>query len=162
EAEQRLKERTSCLKLIVSKGEKHSAKEEKINNVTYKMAENPMEITEMRFTFDGERGCLCYANAQGYKELFFGLGYNEFGLFPEEGYSDEVASVYAPGNYYKCAASGAWLDEATLHIIVQIIDTYLGSLHITVNFGEKDISVDMFKDAEDYMNEYDGSAYGQA
>lgn len=162
EALDKLNEYTKDLKLITAKGEKHSAKEHQIHNVTYKMDENPMAITDMRFTFDGEKGCFCYTNAQGYKELPFGMGYNEFGLFPEEGYSKEVASVYAPGNYYKCAASGAWLDENTLHIIVQIIDTYLGSLHITVNFGDSKIDVDMFKDAEDYMNEYRGEAHGRA
>ncbi|MBE6569148.1 MAG: serine hydrolase [Ruminococcaceae bacterium] len=154
----------SCrdLKLRTAAGETTAPTAERVNGITYTMDENPMAITRMRFTFAGEKGCLAYTNAQGDKELHFGLGQNAFVDFPEEGYSDEVASEYAPGNYYTCAASAAWEDENTLQILVQIIDTYLGSLHITVHFDGDEISVTMYKDAEDFLNEYTGEAYGKA
>jgi len=161
-AQQSLKEHTKDLKLITAKGEKHSPKEKLINNVTYKMDENPMDFSKLCFSFDGDKCRLIYTNATGDKELTFGMCRNEFGLFPEEGYAKEVASVYAPGNYYRCAASGAWIKEDTLHIIIQIIDTYLGSLHITVKFGDGDVDISIFKDGEDYMNEYEGDAHGRA
>ena len=65
-------------------------------------------------------------NTQSYNE-HNGMGYNEFGEFPEDGYSDEVGSV-SGNRRYSCAASASWHDERTLFIKVQIIDTYFGNI----------------------------------
>ncbi|MBE5866566.1 MAG: serine hydrolase [Lachnospiraceae bacterium] len=160
-AQDALKEYTKDLKLLVAKGEKHMECEKKVNGVTYTMNENPMGISKVCLTFEGDKGCFSYANEQGDKEIRFGLGYNEFGLFPQEGYSSEVGSQYAPGNYYKCAASAAWIEENKLRIVVQIIDRYFGNMSITLGFQGDRVGVFMQKNAEDFLEEYKGYAQGK-
>lgn len=160
-AQENLKAYVKDLKLLAAKGETHTPCEAMINGVTYTMNENPMGISKIRFTFEGDKGCFAYTNAQGDKEIQFGMGYNEFSLFPQEGYSSEVGSEYAPGNYYKCAASAAWVEENKLRIMVQIIDRYFGNLSITLGFQENKVGVYMQKHAEDFLDEYKGYAHGE-
>lgn len=148
------------LKLHVVPGEKHTKMADKINNVTYKMTENPMGITKMKFSFDGDKGVLYYTNAQGDKEIPFGIGENEFSIFPQAGYSDEVGSK-ASDKLYKCATSAAWVSDSQLFLKVQIIDTYFGILHMSVGFRDDKIGVYMEKTAEDFLNEYSGYAGGE-
>lgn len=152
---------TAELKLAFAKGETDSIWAEKVNGVTYEMEPNPMGITRMRLTFEKEKGSLFYTNAQGDKELEFGLGGNAFGLFPQEGYSDQVGSVSAPGHKYKCAASAAWVEEKKLFIKVQIIDDYFGNLSIVMGFRDDMLGVFMCKCAEDFLEEYQGFASGR-
>ena len=85
-----------------------------------------------------------------------------FAKFPQEGYSDEVGSVYAPGNYYDCCASFGWSGEQKLFIKVQIVDKYFGNLNISVGFRDEYIGIDMRKTAEDFLEEYHGFAGGKA
>lgn len=135
----------------------------RVSGKEYKMKDNPMGITRMKFTFSGDKGIWEYTNAQGNKRLEFGVGHNVFSKFPQEGYSDTVAHIYAPGNYYKCASSASWTHPNNMKILVQAIDKYFGRLHMRVSFIEDDtIAVDMFKIAEDFMHEYEGYAEGKA
>ncbi|MBE7053227.1 MAG: serine hydrolase [Ruminococcaceae bacterium] len=156
-----LKEYVEPLKLIKMEGPVDSEYKEKINGVTYELTENPMGIKELTFKFNGNKGTLCYTNAQGYKELNFGFGENVFGLFPQEGYSDEVGSKVAPGNKYKCCASAAWVEPHKLHIYVQIVDKYFGNAHMTFSFKGNEIGVLMRKTAEYFLMEYNGFAGGK-
>lgn len=152
---------TSQLKLYAARGEKMSSLETKINDVTYELEENPMGITKMRFVFEKEKGTLYYTNKQGDKEIVFGRCENEFGYFPEEGYSDMTGSVKAAGNRYYSAVSGAWTMRDSLLICVQIIDKYFGRLNIHVGFQGEYIGIQMNKCAEDFMETYEGYAYGK-
>ncbi len=157
-----LKKYTDTLKLFAVKGNKTCAMRDKINGVTYKMDENPMGITRMRFCFEGDKGVLYYTNTQGDKEIAFGMGYNEFGKFPQLGYSDIVGSQKGD-RLYGCAASAAWVTDYQLFMKVQIIDTYFGIL--SINFGFRDdgkLGVYMEKVAEDFLSEYEGFAGGTA
>lgn len=148
------------LKLATAQGDKYKPMQDKINGVTYKIDENQTGITEWKLCFDGDKGKLCYTNAQGYKEIVFGMCENEFAEFPQEGYSDEISSK--PGNrLYKYAASAAWVSDYQLFIKVQIIDTYFGRLGITVGFNEDgEMGVYMRKIAEDFLDEYTGYLCG--
>ena len=104
-----------------------------------------------------------YQNKQGEKTLVFGMGYNEFSKFPEEGYSDMVATEFAKGNYYDCACSAGWAETKKLRIKVQIIDKYFGRLNVTISFkDENTVGVYMQKTAEDFLNEYTGFASGKS
>ncbi|MBE5866970.1 MAG: serine hydrolase [Lachnospiraceae bacterium] len=161
EAQYSLMEYAKRLKLLTQPGEKDSTWKEKVHGVTYHMNENPMGIRTFKITFEGDKGCFAYTNEQGDKELYFGLGYNEFGVFPQEGYSDEVGSQYASGNYYKCAASAAWTEESKLQIMVQIIDRYFGNMTITLGFKDGEAGVFMHKNAECFLEEYQGYGMGR-
>ena len=160
-AQNSLKEYAKGLKLLVQPGQVHSDWENQVNGVTWHMNKNPMGITKFRITFEGDKGCFAYTNEQGDKEICFGLGYNEFGIFPQEGYSADVGSEYAPGNFYKCAASAAWTEESKLQIAVQIIDRYFGNMTMTFGFKDREVGVFMHKNAECFLDEYQGYGHGK-
>lgn len=148
-------------RLICATGKKTAALQDKINGKTFVLRDNPMKIREFSLNFNDEKCSFKYINEQGAKELYFKMCENFFSLFPQEGYSAEVGSVRADGHYYKCACSGAWQDEKTLFLKVQIIDDYFGRLSITFGFvDEKHVTLQMRKTAEDFLNEYQGWASG--
>ena len=87
----------------------------------------------------------------------FGFGRNVFAQFPEEGYSDLVGNEIAPGHTYRAAFSADWPEERKLRIRVQIIDKYFANLAIVFGFRDgKNVSVRMTKQAENFLNEYNG------
>lgn len=148
-------------KLLIQPGDSHSEWETKINGIPYVLNSNPMGIQRISLHFRGQEGTLCYTNAQGDKKLHFGLGCNCFDRFPHEGYSAEIGGSYASGNYYRCAASGGWIEENKLQIMVQIIDRYFGNMTITLGFQEEKVEVFMRKDAEAFLDTYQGYASGK-
>ena len=152
---------TDSLKLNCLKGETTSKTVDLINGKTYKLKENPMGIEWVKFDFEGEKGKISWKNAQGEKELPFGMGYNEFAKFPQTGYCDMVAAAPCEGNMYDCATSAIWDDEIKLVIKVQIIDKYFGRLAMSFAFEDDFIDVRMEKTAEHFLNEYEGTTYGK-
>ena len=162
EAQAELQTLTSSLKLLAVKGEKTSPLADKINGVTYKMAENKMGIKTVSFRFEKVGGVFCYENEDGYKEIPFGMCENVFGKFPQRGYADQIGTVPSD-KLYACAASGAWARDDQLIIKVQIIDDYFGNLNITAGFREDGkLGIFMKKTAEDFLQQYDGFAGGTA
>lgn len=157
-----LEEYVNNLKLSVAIGNTTSSCTYTINDVWYQMKENPMGITKMKISFNEGNGLLEYVNEQGLKKIRFGMGYNVFGRFPQEGYSNEIGTVQTENFYLQCAASGAWIDEHKLFIKVQIIDKYFGRLNMVLDFHEKDLNIYMNKCAEDFLKEYTGYACGHA
>ena len=158
-----LKEYSDSLKLYAVKSDIERDFEKKVNGKTFILNENPMGIKEISFNFTEDVCELNYINRQGAKTLYFRVNENEFGVFPEEGYSKEIGSQFAEGHYYKCAASAAWIESQKLFIRVQAIDDYFGLLNM--NFGFKDentVGIYMSKTAEDFFNEYKGFATGKA
>ena len=147
------------LKLYSAVGKSDSVIKEKINNVTYILDKNPMNITRIKFSFNGSGGTLYFTNEQGDKEIPFGMCCNEFSYFPQYGYSDTIGTKQG-NRLYKCATSGAWVSEHQLFIKCQIIDTYFGTLNINVGFKEDKIGIYMKKTAEDFLKEYEGFATG--
>lgn len=133
---------------------------EKINGMTYRLDKNPMEIEYVHFDLEGDKGILTYKNAQGVKQLPFGFGHNVFSEFPQEDYSDLIATVPEPGNRYRCAASADWPDEKTLRIKVQIIDKYFGNMSMVFGFKGDEVGIAMVKNAEAFLEEYQGYANG--
>ncbi len=161
DVQKRLTDYSKSLKLTTAYGEKSSSYADVINGKEFILCKNPMNIEKLSLHFDGDTGCLRYKNKQGEKELKFGMCENVFGLFPETGYSDECCDTSKPGHQYKCAASAGWVDERKLYIRVQIIDKYFGNLHIKLEFNEHGrLGLAMHKNAEAFLNEYQGYAAG--
>lgn len=154
---------SKSLKLYSLKGQSDRSLIKKINGKQFKLAENPMGITDIKFTFSGDEGVMEYTNAQGEKKLAFGIDKNTFGLFPEEGYSDLVGNTFTPGHYYESATSAKFADDNKLLILVQAIDKYFGRLCMQFGFTDdfSRISVIMVKAAEDFFNTYEGWAAGE-
>ena len=146
------------LELAVMTGEKDSPFAKELNGRTYRCEENPTGITKFSFVFheDGT-GILRYTNAQGDKELAFGLGRNVFSKFPQFGYSDLYCRVPTTNGFrYDCAASAAWGEEQKLLLRVQIIDRYFGNMFAIFSFREDVATVTMSKTAEYFLMEYVG------
>ena len=153
----------SSLKLLTANGEKTSPIADRINGVTYKMDDyNKMGLKSVCFRFENGGGVFCYENADGYKEIPFGMCENVFGKFPQKGYADGIGTI--PSDVlYDCAASGAWVSENQLVIKVQIIDKYFGNLNVTAGFRDDGkLGIFMKKTAEDFLQQYDGFAGGEA
>ena len=162
-AERSLADYVGGLKLYAVGGEAHSDIQDRISGRTFKLGSNPMGISEITLTFGDGECVMDYVNAQGRKSLVIGMCKNAFGIFPEEGYSKDVGSQPAPGNYYKCAASCAWVTPSKLFVRVQIIDTYFGILNMNFVFkDENTVGIYMNKTAEDFLNTYQGYADGRA
>ena len=161
EAYEALKNYCASRKLYALPDEGEHALMGKIDGVTYQLDENPMGIEWIRFSFEGKKGILSYCNRQGEKELTFGIGYNEFGKFLEEGYSDLVAGKPASGHYYDAACSADIPEEEKLRIKVQVIDKYFGTACFVFSFKDERVSINMAKTAEAFLDEYQGLANGK-
>ena len=159
--QKRLSAYADGLELAAAAGEAHSDFEKKINGKAYVLEKNPMGITRIKLSFSGDSGRLDYTNAQGAKSIVFGMCRNEYGDFPQEGYAGTVGSVQTKGHYYRCAASAAWVEPQKLFMKIQIIDAYFGNLNVTFGFRGDELGLFMNKNAEDFLDEYEGFASGK-
>jgi hypothetical protein len=157
-AEASLSEYTKDLKLRSMQGADDAEFRKELSGTTYLCDENPMGITEFTFDFtDKTSGVFRYKNAQGDKEIPFGVNHNVFGKFPELGYSnDRGAVVTTDGFMYRDAVSLAWLDEKKLILFVQIIDRYFGLMSATFAFNGEYAAAQFKKVGENFLNEYQG------
>ena len=154
-----LVEATKDLKLRSMKGDVTSPYAEKIDGREFTCESNPMGITKFSFHFFEDKPCeFRYNNKQGDKTLYFKMGENAFGKFPQLGYSNEVGGQRTTDGFmYDCAASAAWDDAAKLKLYVQVIDRYFGTLYMLFAFKGDEVAVNMVKSAEDFFGEYAGS-----
>ena len=126
----------------------------------YTVFNNPMQITSIRFEFDGEEGAMYYDTLRGEKKMPFGMAKNVFFPFPEKHYYDRQINLPA-NRELNAFASAEWVDEKTLHIRTYILDNSLGNMHTYVTFNGDKIGIRMTKVAEWFMDEYEGEAYGK-
>ena len=130
-----------------------------INGIKYLLKENPMFIKSIRLSFTENSGVFEFENDEGTNRITFGIGYNVFGKFPTKKRMSLTASVYEDGAY-NCAASAVWCEKNKLHIIVRVIDTYLGTLSIVIGFKDDKITVTMQKHSQRILDNYNGTATG--
>lgn len=162
EAYARLRELCDSCDFPVYPGNKTSPLADKVKNRKYILEKNNMGISEIAFDYDSEgNGVMKYTNAQGYKELKFGIGKYIIDTFPQDGYFGDTIGVDC-GRRYRCISSGAWTNANTLHIRSDIIDDYFGNLSITVVFKGDELSVYMEPHAEWFLAEYKGFTSGRA
>lgn len=156
----KLVEYSKGLKLAVSLGKKYSEYADEINGKSYKTDNNPMDISSFKIIFDDNSGKFIYVKDNKTKEITFGMGENLSGIFPEEGYSDEVGGKYAPGSFYKYMASASWVEDRKLNIKVHIIDKYLAQFNIVIGFKGDEVGMYMFAAAENFLRDYNGYTGG--
>lgn len=145
-------------KLSVARGDKFSEFSEKINGKVFICDTNIMGIKQFKFIFNGNDCVFHYMNEQGDKNLPFGMKENIYTKFPQYGYSNKYGNaVTTDGFQYNCAVSAGWIMNHVLQMKVQVIDNYLGTLVITVDFkNENEASIMMCKRAENFFDEYEG------
>ncbi len=154
----RLNEYLNSLTLRAVKGIENDELMKKINGKKFvAVGQNKQGMVAFTFHFEGEKGKLCYTNAQGDKELFFGVNKNVFGKFPQLGYSNEYGGVETTDGFtYDCAASLAFKDDDQLLLYVQIIDIYFGNMSMIVGVNGEYANVHMVRAAENFLDEYVG------
>ena len=133
--------------LLVEPGEYASDLIAKVNGQVYEFESNPCGVTDMKLTFEGDEGTFFYTNATRKHELHFGLGKNVFQNFPDYG--------------FKCGASAAFRADNNLLIKVQIIDSAVGNMYISLSFVDNYVTVMMRKMEETYFKEYNGVFSGK-
>ena len=155
----RLADMTSDLKLRTVKGKKTVPFAAEINGKTF-VVDGANKTGIERFSFDLSEDGECrfnYKNAQGEKVLKFGMCRNEFGKFPEFGYSNLRGGTVSDGGFtYDCAASAAWREDKKLMLRVWITDTYLGNMTAVFSFRDNKVWVRMVANAENFLKEYNG------
>lgn len=154
-----LQEKLASLKLAVTSGNASTPYADKINGQRFVCEKNDMGIKYFELSFEGDHGTLRYENAQGEKELSFGLAKNAFGKFPEFGYSDGHGGLPGPDGFlYDCAVSGAWSEERKFNLFCRIIDRYFGNLYMTFAWAEDGTAhVQMISTAENFLGAYRGA-----
>ncbi|MCK5805460.1 MAG: hypothetical protein KAI66_21695, partial [Lentisphaeria bacterium] len=160
DAHAELSDRIKGLAVLPIPGNPDARVASEVNEAWYALEENPMGITRMRLSFKGDQGTWEYANAQGDNALRFGIGRVLPGKFPQRNYFGEQIGLI-PGIEYDCLASAAWSDEQTLNMEVHITDIHLGGLRISFAFKGEGIGVFMTKQAEWFLDEYNGFAGGK-
>ena len=158
----KLAKATDNLELVSVKGLEDSPYREIINGKVYRLDNNPMGITEISFHFnDAKTGEIRYKNAQGDKVLPFGVNHNVYGKFPQLGYAGLHGCVpTTDGSMYNDAVSLAWAEENRVLVYTQIIDLYYGNTSWTIGFKDGRIAIEMYKNGEYFLNEYQGRAVG--
>lgn len=161
-AEAKLREATKDLELFSVQGLEDSPYREKINGKVYNLDENPMGITKISFHFnDAKTGEIRYTNKQGDKVLPFGVNHNVYGKFPQLGYAGLHGCVpTTDGMMYDDAVSLAWTEDNRVLVYTQIIDKYYGNTSWIIGFRDGRIAIEMYKNGEYFLNEYQGRAVG--
>ncbi len=122
-----------------------SSYENIINGITYRCDDNECNMKDICVEIvdkDSRYGILTYTNNTGKHSIKFGFGYNIESVFP----------VYN----FRCVASGAWKADNNLLIKIQIIDSAVGNLYVSLSYRDKYASVFLKKLEETYFNEFDG------
>lgn len=148
----RLAQAASTLKLEPLQGAHTSDIGNKINGKTFRIRTDNSGFESFTVHFDKTSdnqnvGTLSFLYEQKPYTVQFGLGNLQTGSFP----------LY--DMYY--AASGAWLSDGTLYVKAHIIDSYVGSVHFQLSFGENDLTIFMRKKEESLFQEFDGHLYGR-
>ncbi|MDE2888847.1 MAG: serine hydrolase [Gemmatimonadota bacterium] len=160
DAQAELSDRTGRLEVLPVPGRRDATAASDVHGTWYVLEDNPMGITRMRLSFEGDQGVWEYTNGQGDNVLRFGVGRVRSGRFPQRNYFGEQIGV-VPGIEYECMASAAWIDDRTLNMEILITDIYLGRLMISFAFKGEEIGVFMTKQAEWFLDEYNGFAGGR-
>lgn len=150
EAYLHLQEYCKNCKLLSMPGDKFSDIISRINDRVYICDNNSCGVSKISLHFDetAASGSLHYTNATGNHTLDFKVGDNAVGIFPDYN--------------MRYAASGAWRMSGTFLIKVQIIDSAVGNIYISLNFKEDCITVMFRKIEESLFNEYNGVFSGFA
>ncbi len=130
------------------------------NAKTYRLDENPMEISRLSITLEGDEGVFDYDTPRGRKAIRFGMGRYILGEFPETHYFGDTIGVPA-GRAYRCMTAGVFSEPKKLVLACCLIDDYFGNFTATFCFKGNEIAVYMQKTAEWFLNEYQGFAAGR-
>lgn len=155
-----LEEKCNNLEIPPLEGEAYSPLQESINDKTYILDKNPMEISKVKVHLEKDKGVLYYSTPRGDKELHFGMKKFLESKFPETHYPGDRLGV-ASNKEYRCVCCGAWAQENMLVIRTNVIDEFVGNMTATLSFRDDVIGVEMHKNAQFFLDEYEGFTGGR-
>lgn len=142
-----LENRISSLKVQAEKGLFNTDTAMRINGKKYSLAPNVMGISECGLEFNDQNTIVFhYANETGSHRICFGLGHMEQQAFPQID--------------LQCISSAAWVEENKLRLRSYVIEEVPGSVHMTITFTEKTITLAMKKTIENLLDKYEGFGSG--
>lgn len=148
--------KTLCLKL--QKGEMKSSYDKIINGAAYKLSDNVMNISKVKFLLNDDEGAVTLFTERGEKTVKFGFGKNVAFEFPEDYYYERIGTKSK--KHYPALASAAWTDDMKLTVRIYTVGAYLGNITMAFSFKGDDIGIMMIKNAEWFFDEYHGYAGG--
>jgi len=157
-AQKKLSARLESLTIQLPEGKLTSPLASRYNEKTFKMEENPMGLSTVRFSFKSNEVVFNYVNETGTFAIRIGLGHYLSHSFPEQ-YSGKVSGVL--DTHYDTIAAGAWVDEHVFKCTVKAVDTYLGTLRMQFVFRDDILYIQMVKVAEFFFDKYQGFALGR-
>ena len=127
-----------------------------VSDRVYTFPENELGWKTARLAL-GRTGLLSYENATGAHEIPFGFGKPvQFELSEPSTYTMDIG--HPGGRTLRAFASAAWKDPRTLHLTVYVCDVCFGTLQLTLRFDDDALTVAAKKNAEWFLNEYQGYA----
>ena len=132
----------SSRELVCQQGSSESPVKTTANGVRFVADRaNAMDISAFSVKFDENGGHLDLAKGDKSFGLDFGFGYNRQTSF-SFGYRARanMMGVYEDGAYDAVASAG-FVDECTLVIKLQLVDTYGGKLIVAIHFGQGEASM---------------------
>ncbi len=159
EAQDALQRYIDTAEIAPAPGTKESPMAAAVTGSTYRMGENEMGITSLRFDFDGDRVCIRWENESGVHKVLYGLGRQISQTFPETKYG--LTQIGTPeGREPDCIASAGWVEDRSLYTNVWITDVAMGSLRMQFTFEGDTVTMLAEKNAEWFLTEYHGFASG--
>ncbi len=122
--------------LICQYGDVATEMTSKVNGIRYIAKNNNLGVSEFTLSFNDNNGKLQLHKDGKVHNINFSLGKNNLCQFS---FGDRPVLDMMGKNEegeLNCAISGAWVEENTFSIMVQVIDTYFGCLNIHISFKD--------------------------
>lgn len=145
--------------LVYQHGQKTSSFSKKVDGVKYIMKNNSLGISY--FKLDLKENLLEFEKEGKILKLEFSFGENKFCEFSLGDRAVKDKMGLREEGKYSCAVSATWLEENLIKIMVQVIDTYLGGLYISISFKDNYATFSMKNSGQYVFNNADGFAIGK-
>ena len=161
EAQKELEAYESTRQLICQYGQKTVPLAKSIDTVKYTAQKNSLGIDSFSLSFSENGGCFELWIKQKLHKINFDYGKNNlcsfsFGTRPVL----DMMGKNEEGQF-KCASSGAWVDENTFAIMLQVIDTYFGCLNIHISFKDTRATLLLKKSGQYVFDGIEGFVIGK-
>ncbi len=159
EAYAALLEYESSRRLVSLEGEKTSSFEEKVNGKTYVAEENKLNISSfaldtkacvLTIEKDGKTFRIPFAFCEN-KPIDFSFGTRN--VLDKMGFTEEGT--------YQCVASGAWVEDKTFGLCIQVVDTYFGEMNIHISYKDERATLSMKRSGQYVFDGLEGYVLGK-
>lgn len=149
----------SALEVNVPEGNIQSHMQDEICGKVYALEDNPIQIKDFTIAFSGSHGIVTYYTARGIKHFPFCLGRYADTVLPETHYFG-YRMMQPRGTGYRCLNTAVWEKENVFALHTYVIDDYFGNMTARFTFEEDRVRLQLTRNAEWFLDEYNGCANG--